>query len=185
MHQTQNELQELLKPIERPIQRKLYFLGWLNRKLKALNIKQRPVLVGGSAVELYTAGNYATVDIDLVFDSKYLEDILIPVGFRRDGRYWMHESLDILLECPGSSYPAYVELKLENGDIVYVSAIEEIIIDRLCACVHWDSRSDCEWAQIMLAAKELDTELLMKRASEEDVSDKLTELGRKAGLFLE
>jgi hypothetical protein len=33
--------------------------------------------------------------------------------------------------------------------IVYVIGIEDIILNRLRACVHWKSTSDCEWGQRM------------------------------------
>ena len=79
------ELQDILKSVENPIERKLFFLGWLNRQLKAFNVKDFPVLAGGSAVSLYTAGNYSSVDIDLCYSSAHFDSILLPiVFFKRD-----------------------------------------------------------------------------------------------------
>lgn len=40
-----------------------------------------------------------------------------------------------------------VDLVLQNGLHVYVIGLEDIILDRLRACVHWKSSSDCEWGR--------------------------------------
>ncbi|MCL2011093.1 MAG: hypothetical protein FWG71_11205, partial [Synergistaceae bacterium] len=145
------ELRDVLRSAGTSIERKIYFLGWLNRKLAALNVNDFPVLVGGSAVAFYTAGNYATQDIDLCYSSPRLDSVLLPAGFHKDGRYWIHEELDILVECPGSERPKRVlDVELKNGDHVYVSSIEDMIVDRLCAFVFWVSPSYGEWVRLML-----------------------------------
>ena len=175
------ELEGILKSVENPIERKLHFLGWLNCQLAALNVNDFPVLVGGSAVELYTAGNYASQDIDLCYSSTLLDSVLMPSGFYREGRYWVHEELDILLECLGTTYSNRVfDIELKNGYHVYVSSIEDMIIDRLCAFIFWDSPSDGEWARVMLASDtvgiNIDWEYLEKRAKEEDVAKCLAQM---------
>ena len=175
------ELRDVLRSARASIERKICFLGWLNRRLAALNVNDFPVLVGGSAVAFYTAGNYATQDIDLCYSSPRLDSVLLPAGFRKDGRYWIHEELDILLECPGSKRPERVlDVELKNGDHVYVSSIEDMIVDRLCACVFWDSPSDGEWARLMLESDTegfaIDWEYLEKRADEESVAELLRQM---------
>ena len=169
------ELQDILEPIRNPIERKLHFLGWLNSRLAALGVDDFPVLVGGSAVELYTGGNYASIDIDLCYSSALLDSVLLSSGFYRDGRYWIMEELDIVLECPGANYNNRVmDIKLKNGHFVRISSIEDMIIDRLCAFVFWNSSSDGEWARVMLASDTeemaIDWDYLKKRADEEDVA---------------
>jgi hypothetical protein len=172
------ELRNVLRLAGTSIERKLYFLGWLNRKLAALNVNSFPVLVGGSAIAFYSAGNYATQDIDLCYSSPRLDSVLIPAGFRKDGRYWINDELDILLECPGSEQPERVfDVELKNGDHVYVSSIEDMIVDRLCAFVFWESPSDGEWARVLLESNmeefTIDWEYLEKRADEEQVTEHL------------
>ena len=184
--QSIDELKNILEPVESPIERKLYFLGWLNRQLAALNVNDFPVLVGGSAVALYTAGNYSTLDIDLCYSSPRLDSILLPVGFYKEGRYWVHEELDILLECPSSNYSNRIfAFELNNGDHVYVSSIEDMIIDRLCAFAFWNSPSDGEWAQIMLSSQTkegaIDWQYLEKRAKEENIAEYLAQI--KTGII--
>ncbi|MDR2178941.1 MAG: hypothetical protein LBP21_01405 [Synergistaceae bacterium] len=180
----EEELRDALKFARTSIERKLYFLGWLNRTLEKLNVNNFPVLVGGSAVSLYTAGNYATQDIDLCYSSPRLNSILLPEGFRKDGRYWVHEELDLLVECPGSDRPERVfDVILKNGAHVYVASIEDMIVDRLCACVFWQSPSDGEWARLMLASDTdvfpIDWEYLEKRAGAEDVAEQLQRMRKE------
>ena len=83
-----------------------------------------------------------------------------------------------MLECPGSEPPKRVlDVELKNGDRVYVSSIEDMIVDRLCAFVFWDSPSDGEWVRLMLESDTeefaLDWEYLEKRADEESVAEYL------------
>ena len=175
------ELRDVLRSAGNSMERKIYFLGWLNRKLAALNVNDFPVLVGGSAVAFYTAGNYATQDIDLCYSSPRLDSVLMTAGFCKDGRYWIHEELDILLECPGSARPKRVfDVELKSGDHVYVSSIEDMVVDRLCAFAFWDSPSDLEWARLMLESDTegfaIDWEYLEKRADEESVAEHLRQI---------
>jgi hypothetical protein len=175
------ELRDALRFTRTSIERKLYFLGWLNRKLSELNVTDFPVLVGGSAVAFYTAGNYATQDIDLCYSSPRLDSVLLPAGFRKDGRYWVNEELDLLAECPGSSRPERVfDVELKNGDHIYISSIEDMIVDRLCAFVFWSSPSEGEWAKLMLESDTdefaIDWKYLEKRALEEGVDEALRKL---------
>jgi hypothetical protein len=175
------ELVEVLRNAGSSIERKLFFLGWLNRKLEELRVNNFPILVGGSAVSFYTGGNYATQDIDLTYSSSRLDEVLLPAGFYRDGRYWVHEELDLLVECPGSDRPERtLELELQNGDHVYISSIEDMIVDRLCAFAFWDSPSDAQWARLMLEssaeALPIDWEYLEKRAQAEDIMKQLRQI---------
>ena len=175
------DLRDALKLAGTTIERKINFLGWLNRKLKEMDVNNFPVLVGGSAVAYYTAGNYATQDIDLCYSSDRLDSVLLPAGFRKDGRYWVHEELDILVECPGSVPPErIIDVELKNGDHIYVTSIEDIIIDRLCAFTFWKSTTDEEWASLMLESDTdefpIDWEYLERRAKEEAVTEQLQKL---------
>lgn len=175
-----SELTELLSKATSQLERKLYFLGWLNKRLKEAGAKDFPVLVGGSAVALYTAGNYATQDIDLTYGLiERIGGILLPEGFYKSGRYWVNEKLDLLVECPGSTYPKRITQVVIDDLVVYVSSVEDMIIDRLCALVFWNSSSDGEWARTLLETSEVDWDYLRKRALEEDVAERLDEIARE------
>ncbi|MBW7650719.1 MULTISPECIES: DUF6036 family nucleotidyltransferase [Anoxybacillus] len=115
----------------------------------------RPIIVGGLAVEIYTRGDYTTVDIDLIVsDREKAGQLLTQLGFVPSGRHWYHDELFVSVEIPNDMLEdadddKVIELMLEDGLSVYVIGIEDIILDRLRACVHWKSSSDCEWARRM------------------------------------
>jgi len=176
-----DELRQLLNENKDKTVQKLAFLGWLNRQLEARQIEHLPVLVGGTAVSFYTAGNYATQDIDLCYDSIYLLPVLIENGFKKKDRFWINEELNIILECPGSETPKKINcIELPNGDRVFISSLEDIIIDRLCGFKFWEYKLDGEWAKIMLSSNShqfpIDFQYLEQRAISEDVLDALNQL---------
>ena len=164
-----------LDSVKDPVEKRLAFLAWLTQRVKEAGASSSPVLVGGGAVEFYTAGNYATKDIDIVFGNiDMLNSILLPEGFIREGRYWYNEGFDILVECPGSDYPAKITEVDVNGIKVMITAIEEITVDRLCAAKFWQSAKDLEWAKVMLkSGLPINLDYLRQRAGDEDVSDTL------------
>ena len=164
--------------------RNLLFVGLLTREVAKEGI--RPVIVGGQAVEFYTAGGYATRDIDLVArDTIGIGRVLERWGFRKAGRYWTREDLGLAVEVPGSVLAGdegrvtEVEIK---GLKVYLIGIEDIIIDRLNAFVHWNSRDDGDWAREMahLNRADIDWEYLEKRAEAEGVLEPARLLRAKA-----
>jgi hypothetical protein len=58
-----------------------------------------------------------------------------------------------------------------------VIGIEDIILNRLRACVHWKSTSDCEWGKRMLFlhAERLDLEYMRKMAKTDGTAVHLEE----------
>ncbi|WP_027717975.1 hypothetical protein [Desulfovirgula thermocuniculi] len=116
----------------------------------------RPVVVGGLAVEIYTRGHYTTCDIDLVVSCRDVAgQIISQLGFIKEGRHWYHEKLHVSIEMPGdrledADEEKVIKLHLPSGRHLYVIGIEDIILDRLRACVYWKSSSDCEWGLRLL-----------------------------------
>ncbi|PWA10021.1 hypothetical protein DCC39_12090 [Pueribacillus theae] len=137
----------------------------------------RPIIVGGLAVEIYTRSDYTTVDIDVVVSNgKLADDLLNQLGFIREGRHWYHEELLVSIEIPSdmledADEDRVIELWLNDKQKVFVIGIEDIILDRLRACVHWKSSSDCEWGRRMLFlhSERLDYEY-MNKVSQKDLT---------------
>lgn len=104
-----------------------------------------PVLVGGAAVELYSAGAYTTGDIDLVGSATPpVERELRAAGFERHGRHWVHEAAQVFVEFPGSALEEderAVWREIEDQRIRIISA-EDLLVDRLGAWQHWRSSVD-------------------------------------------
>lgn len=147
------------------------------------NDRIKPIIVGGFAVEIYTRSEYSTVDIDLVLTRRDLADaVLKKLGFQREGRHWYHEQLMVAVEIPNdvledADVDKVVELSLGEGKRVYVIGIEDIILDRLRACVHWQSSSDCEWGRrlFLLHFSRLDMDYMKKTAKTDLTLDRLNE----------
>lgn len=147
------------------------------------NENLRPIIVGGLAVEIYTRSEYTTSDIDIIFSQRHIADrYLRALGFIPEGRHWYHEDLLISIEIPNdmledADNDKVIELILENDLHVYVIGIEDIILDRLRACVHWKSSSDCEWGKrlLLMHAKRLDFDYLKEISRKDNTLVKLNE----------
>lgn len=148
---------------------------------KLLENKQiRSVIVGGLAVEIYTRSDYTTVDIDMIVSDRELAgQILVQLGFSVEGRHWYHEKLMVSIEIPNdiledADDSKVTEIQINNDLKVYVIGIEDIILERLRACVHRKSSSDCEWGKRMflLHHDRLDIEY-MKEMSKKDLTRNL------------
>ncbi|GGB34332.1 hypothetical protein F3157_05175 [Virgibacillus dakarensis] len=127
----------------------------ITQLLDKQNIK--PIIVGGLSVEIYTQNEYTTRDIDFVSDGyQQISNILFTLGFQKEGRYFYHEGLEIAIEIPASDlagdYSRVTKLEIDDENYVYVISVEDIIMDRLRAAVHWKSVEDHFWAAKMLAS---------------------------------
>lgn len=148
----------------------------------------KPIIVGGFAVEIYSRSEYTTVDIDLVFARRDLADqYLQGLGFVQSGRHWYHEDLGVSVEIPGDMLELadpekVIKLNLPGQSHVYVIGLEDIILDRLRACVHWTSTSDCEWGfrLYLLHRERLDTDYLVQKAKEDSTIGTLERWMNKA-----
>jgi len=99
--------------------------------------------------------------------------------FRKQGRHWIHDELDLFIEVPGGALSEDAEKRITLVEIdrlkVYLLGVEDLIIDRLNAFVHWKSTDDGYWARELLFIYEekLDMEYLSKRCEEEETSEAL------------
>ncbi len=164
---------EKISSIENLVDRKLYFMGLLTQE--AEKRKVRPIVVGGSAVDIYTEGIYPSHDIDLVSNRKIIGEILENVfNFKPSGRHWINEQIGLAVEIPGSSLAGeknkVTVIRIENLK-VYVIGFEDLIIDRLNACVHWKSETDCDQARYIIRyyRNRLDFGYLEKKAKDEGI----------------
>ncbi|MHB9002684.1 MAG: hypothetical protein ACYC6C_01285, partial [Coriobacteriia bacterium] len=131
--------------------------------------------------EFYTAGDYPTADIDLAGASEPIGQVLTKWGFAREGRHYFDSALNLLLEVPGGRLApeqlAHVVAVRLSGLTAYVLGVEDLIVDRLCACAHWKDDESCAWARVLLSGDyDMDREYLHERAAGEDVLEKLTEI---------
>lgn len=153
-----------------PERRRLLALALLADRLAEDEIV--PVLVGGAALELYTAGGYSTKDVDLALPlCAEVDQAFADFGFDKVGRYWIREDLDLLFEAPapadlpGEDAPRTV-VELEGLPIV-VLGVEDLLLDRLRAWVHWRSDEDGRWASRLaqLYSDEIDWDYVRGKVS--------------------
>ncbi|MFA1822122.1 hypothetical protein ACDX78_18375 [Virgibacillus oceani] len=104
------------------------------------------------------------------------------MGFTIEGRHFYHETLLVSIEIPNDVLEdaddnRIIQLELENQQKVFVIGIEDIILDRLRACVHWRSSSDCEWGRrmLLLHRERLEIEYLERIAAYDSTVEKLQE----------
>lgn len=159
-------------------------MGLLSRACEELGWPA-PVVIGGHAVEFYTAGDYPTADIDLAGASEPIAQVLTEWGFAREARHFFDSALNLLLEVPGGRLApdqlAHVVAVRLSGLTAYVLGVEDLIVDRLCACVHWKDDESRAWARVLLAGdNDMDRAYLLERAAAEDVLDKLAEIERRS-----
>ena len=78
-----NDLKRVLQqlPKNKPLlELQLTVAGVISNAFKPFGVI--PVVVGGSAVEFYTLGNYTTRDIDLIVeDPEYIKSVMNGLGF--------------------------------------------------------------------------------------------------------
>ena len=143
-----------LRQTEDRLRRNLLFVALLDRKLGRPSPNQRPIVVGGSAIEFYTTGGYASADLDLVMPHpEDAERILDASGFLRRGRYWSLPDTDLLVEFPGQTltyapgaYDRLSEVEVGDGLAATVIGIEDILIGQLFTAVSERRENDRRWA---------------------------------------
>lgn len=181
------DILDKIRKTESPLKRQLLTTALVTRLLEDKG-KPAPVLIGGCALSYYSREVYFTADIDIAYaDTQALDDVLRELDFVRQGRYWTNETLNVALEAPagalsGEDAPLEV-VEFEEGLRCQIIGVEDLIIDRLNACKHWKSESDCEMVELLLKKyfNEVNWEYLKKKASlpENNTKNELSELKKK------
>lgn len=152
-----------------------------------------PVVVGGLAVETYTSAEYTTRDIDFIHaDDAAVRRVMSALGFitRPGYRYYEHTDIGVFVEFPTGPLDGdrdrIAEVQLDDGSVLYVIGVEDAILDRVAAYVHWDKRRpdspDAAQAVTLLIARRdmIDTEYLNRAAKDKGLTDALRELEHRA-----
>ena len=184
------EILEIIKKTESPLKRQLLMVALLTRLLKRVN-KRAPVIIGGCALSYYSREVYFTSDIDLAYaDREALDTVLKSIGFEKEGRYWAHEGLKVVIEAPASSLlgqDSSIEV-VELGENLqcFIIGIEDLVIDRLNAFKHWKSEIDGEMVELLIRRyrNDLDWSYLEKKTilPENNTLSELLELKKKVDL---
>ena len=170
-----------LRQTEDRLRRNLLFVALLDQKLGRPSPAQRPIVVGGSAVEFYTTGGYASADMDLVMlHPEDADRILGASGFQRRGRYWSLPDTDLLVEFPGQTltyapgaYDRLTEVEMGDGLAATVIGIEDVLIGRLYSAISERRANDRRWALEMavLHHDRLDWDVVVALASGNGIAE--------------
>ena len=129
---------------------------------EALYLKKiTAILVGGSAVELYTLSEYTTKDIDMILrgeDRDDLYDIMTFLDFekRLGMRHFIHAELDFPIEFPPGPLQVasrfiekIAEIKIDHH-VLKVIKIEDLILERICGFVEWKDKNSLQQAELLV-----------------------------------
>jgi hypothetical protein len=144
-------------------------------------------VVGGSALEIYTTGDYVSADVDLVAkDRKRVSEVLRSWGFTFKGMYWTSPDFRPSVQIVGrydSGSRRLSQVVTTSYGSVRLAAVEDIVVKRLIEARHW--RRPEAMAEAMLAVSrygpELDWEYVIFMARKDGVSDLALDIRRRAG----
>lgn len=147
-------------------------------------------LIGGSAIEVYAPGIFASGDIDLIVEARSSAGsasvrertgaVLAELGFKQTSRHWTKG--DLFVEVPSHSLDDPAETMHAGPFVFRVIAKEALLVDRLAGFKHWQHTSYGQQAIDMIAAfgDDLEVELLNERLEREDVADAFEALRKLA-----
>lgn len=136
-------------------------------------------LVGGSAIEVYAPGIFASGDIDLVIEAhagrarERAAQVFQQLGFDSQGRHWSKGTL--FVEVPGHSMEDPADVVQVGPFVFRIIAKEALLVQRLVGFKYWKQTAYGQQAIDMVAAfgDQLNHEILGQLVQREDVSDAL------------
>jgi len=160
------------------LRKKMLLLGYVTSQLEKK--KQSIFLVGGQAVETYTAGQFLTGDIDVTTsDSAMTQKVLKSLGFEEIGMIWLNKPLGIAFHIVGHFAPERPRTIRIGPYKARIVGVEELILDRLSAAKFWNIQADYERAKVLYDnfEKQIDKDYLRKIAKKkvDDLLLRITE----------
>ena len=175
-----------LKQEENLFRRRVLFLAFFTSKLKENGVDA--ILVGGQAIDLYTAGTFATSDIDLLVTNKTVtETLLNRFGFGKQDAIWFNRDLNILVQVISEPYSGDLrrlrKFKVREYEL-RVAAPEDLIANRLYSAKFWKSNPKLDLEQaislLKIFSESIDNAYLDKQAKKNDIEDTLAKVKRHA-----
>jgi predicted nucleotidyltransferase len=157
-------LRELIKKAtltQDKLDRQIYLAAAISSAFEKKGIQS--VLVGGAVVEYYTAGEYTTVDIDMILpplEKREIENVMEGLGFERfeDYRHWLHPHIPIPVEFPPGPLQIGHLLVQEVNEIeiekvkLKILKVEDILLDRLIMAQEWKDLQAQVQAEMLMYA---------------------------------
>ncbi|NNN16877.1 MAG: hypothetical protein HKL79_00710 [Thermoplasmata archaeon] len=149
-------------------------------------LRDRLVIVGGSAISVYTKGTYVSEDVDIVGGKAAIGAVLERWGFRREAPYWRRDDLGLLVQPGRDRYfgnsDRLTTIETPYGPVM-LAAVEDLVIRRL---VYAKSQRDPRFmdeAALLLRdnGTDLDQAYLVHEVRYEGVEREYREAERRAG----
>ena len=175
-----DQVVEELKRARSPTERRLHFAALL---AKAGGVPTDDfIVVGGSAIEFYTSGQYTSGDIDVVTTASVnWAKIRRAWKFQEQGRVWYSSVLGIVIDFVKPPYTYDITrtqvLVTPHGSL-RVAAIEDLLVKRLISAKFWRRPDDIEHAKLLALAHwdRIDWDYVRGLARQFDVADLLSNL---------
>jgi len=169
---TAADVESVLRSVPNPALRILY-LAALLRQEAGLGTDD-VVVVGGSAIEVYTGGAYVSGDIDICAPVGPVALTLARWGFQRPGREWARLDWKVVVDVVGP-YPSGSMLHTRVEETPYgpvrLGAVEDLILGRLALIKFWKERAESANVKLLVNLPDIDWSYLADRAAKEDLSD--------------
>src|SRR3989442_6200504 len=167
-----------LKQEQDLFKRRIQFIAFLSEKLKEEGVDA--ILVGGQAIDLYTAGNFATSDVDLLVTNRPVtEKLLNKFGFGKETNgLWFNKDLNIVIQVipePYSGDPARLRKFRVKDFELRVAAPEDLIANRLDSKSNTPRDSEQAIALLKIFADSIDNTYLNKVAKRDNIEEVLAE----------
>lgn len=155
--------------------------------LKARGIEV--TLSGGACVSIYSENAYQSGDLDFIrqitvsFES--VSTAMIELGFRREGRHFVHPESAFFVEFPAPPLTVGKESPREVKEYILESARGRIAVrmlsptdcvkDRLCQFFHWKDRQALDQALLVAMSQKVDLAEIERWARNEGMKEKCAE----------
>jgi hypothetical protein len=175
------ELESALRKARNTAEKTLWFGAIL-----ASELGQDVVIVGGSAIEIYTSGWYVSGDIDLVGERNAIIKILERWEFLKSGRMWSRVDLGLWVDPVARDYTGDTR-KLQEVATPYgrvkLASLEDLIAKRLIETKVWPRGGTELFDQALALANEYDGQIdwdyVTKVATRDLAGDLVPELRRR------
>src|SRR5271155_698059 len=110
------------------------------------------VIVGGSAIEVYTRGGYVSGDIDIRADRTRVHRVLAKWNFADEGRLWIRSDWKVAVDVVGDEYSGdpyrATTISTPHGP-VRLAVVEDVFVKRLASAKHWQTRAALDEADLL------------------------------------
>ncbi|MDG7008033.1 MAG: hypothetical protein JRN06_07290 [Nitrososphaerota archaeon] len=149
--------------------------------------RRKPVLTGGSAIEVYLDGTLRTGDMDIIYNRSALKDVLDKWRFALGGglRAWVNDELGLAVDMVGEDFGSYERVTTITTDYgpATIMGVEDLILKRLASAKSWRVPTDIDQAFLLAKAHgdKIDWKYLDDEAGRADVVDLLDKVKKMVG----